>query len=246
MRTNKNVQSLEKLLGICTGLGENYRPGNQKLQVEAMTTLLSQAQTIVSKMNVAQTAYENATNHREVEFKTLASFSTRLLGALIASDALPQTVDDARAMTRKLAGHRLGDRSAVPSATNAAVNTSPAEPAAAKRRARGLDYNSTVGHFEKLIETIAAEPNYQPLEADLQVAALRERLFSLRDANSKVIQVAEMFRKVRNQRDELLYAQTNSVYHVAKLAKQYVKSVYGFKNDNHRTVSKLPFTHKKQ
>jgi len=241
MRTTKNVQSLEKLLGICTGLGENYRPGNQKLQVEAMTTLLSQAQTIVSQLNVARTAYENATNNREIGFGNLASFGTRLLGALIASGASAQTVDDARAMTRKLAGYRASDK--VAPANGAAASESTAA-SASKRRARGLDYNSIAGHFEKLIATLAAETNYQPNEADLQVGALRERLSGLLSANSKVIQTAEGLRQARNQRDEVLYNQSNSVYHVGQMAKQYVKSVYGFKNDNHQTVHKLPFTNK--
>ena len=38
-----NVQSFEKLLGICTGFGGSYNPGKQNLRIENLTKLLMQA-----------------------------------------------------------------------------------------------------------------------------------------------------------------------------------------------------------
>ena len=43
MTTVMNMQSFEKLLGICTGFGGKYNPGRQNLRVENLSVMLDQA-----------------------------------------------------------------------------------------------------------------------------------------------------------------------------------------------------------
>jgi hypothetical protein len=236
MATIKNLQSMEKLLEICTGLGENYKPGQQKLQVEAMTTLLSQAQTLVNAADAAQTVHNRATNNREVLFSDLGKLATRMLSALIASGATPQNVDDARALVRKLTGQRPIDRATVPSQATAQTTTP-----APVQRARGRDFASRVRTFQQLVGMLEAEPNYQPKEAALQLGDLKSKLQALSENNSEVIQLAEGLRQARVNRDAVLYKQSNSVYQVGQLAKVYVKSAFGFGSDTQLAVRKLPF-----
>lgn len=113
MSNVKNVQALEKLLGICTGLGGSYNPGNQNLQVKAMTTLLSQVRNVLSEVHSARTSYEIATNQREDAFSTLKPLTTRIISTLLSGGAMPQTVADARTMSRKIFGktHQSGSSS---------------------------------------------------------------------------------------------------------------------------------------
>ena len=40
----KNLQSFDKVIRICTGLGGTYNPGQQNLQVNVMATLMNIAQ----------------------------------------------------------------------------------------------------------------------------------------------------------------------------------------------------------
>lgn len=56
------MQAFEKLMGIYTGYGGQYNPGQQNLQVNALVTLLNNAQQKLSEVNEAQTAYDNITN----------------------------------------------------------------------------------------------------------------------------------------------------------------------------------------
>jgi hypothetical protein len=90
MSNVKNVQSLEQLLGICTGLGGSYNPGNQNLQVKAMTALLSQARNVLSEVHYARTGYEIATNQREDAFSTLKPLTTRIISTLLSGGAMPR------------------------------------------------------------------------------------------------------------------------------------------------------------
>jgi hypothetical protein len=67
----KTMQAFEKLTGICTGLGGSYNPGQQNLQVNAMTTLLTVAQQSWEELKEAQKVYDNATNNRELGFRKI-------------------------------------------------------------------------------------------------------------------------------------------------------------------------------
>src|SRR6478752_2955621 len=102
----KNVHAFEQLKGICTGYGGKYNPGKQNLQVNALTTLLNNAQLALAEMHEARTAYERATNSREVAFKDAPKFASRMYNVLRYSGSDPLTLEDARASIRKLRGIR--------------------------------------------------------------------------------------------------------------------------------------------
>lgn len=235
MSNVKNVQALEQLLGICTGLGGSYKPGNQNLQVKAMTTLLSQARNVLSEVHSARTGYEIATNHREDAFSHLKPLTIRIISTLLAGGAMPQTVADARTMSRKIFGKRISqDRAPLPAEGEETPKT--------RRRARGLDYESLTSHFAKLLETVAASPRYLTNEQDLSVDALRKQLAALQKHNSSVIEATVAWKNARIKRDEILYTLDRNLYDSGQRAKQYVKSAFGNQSEVYQTVSKIRFT----
>jgi len=230
----KNLQSFEKLLGICTGYGGTYNPGQQNLQVSALTTLMRQARESLTTVNAAKTAYDNATNHREVTFGDVRTLSTRILSALKATGALQQTVSDARVMVRKINGRKKVNRKPLPS--------KEAPPAVKGRTANGLDYASLVFHFSKLLETLTAESRYQPNEPDLQLKGLIGKLTAMQKGNSLVTLAEVDLNKARQLRDGVLYKANGNLYTTAQAVKQYTKSVFGTQSDQYRKVGELPFT----
>jgi hypothetical protein len=235
MSNVKNVQSLEQLLGICTGLGGSYNPGNQNLQVKAMTTLLSQARNVLSEVHYARTGYEIATNQREDAFSTLKPLTTRIISTLLSGGAMPQTVADARTMSRKIFGTRISqDRAPLPA--------EGVETPKTKRRARGLDYESLTSHFAKLLETVAASPRYKTNEQDLSVDALKKQLTALQKHNSSVIEATVTWKNARIKRNEVLYTLDRNLYDSGQRAKQYVKSAFGNQSEVYRAASKIRFT----
>lgn len=234
MSNVKNMQSLEKLLGICTGLGGTYNPGNQNLQVNAMTTLLRQAQTVLSEVDVARTGFEVATNAREQAFSSLRPLASRIISDLIAGGAMPQTVADARTMTRKMYGHVIADRAPIAKEGDDAPKT--------KRRARGTDYASLVAHFAKLLETVSASPRYKTNEQELMVESLKKHLATLQKHNSSVINATVSWQEARKKRNEVFYQLDRNLFDVGQRAKQYMKSLFGFSSPEYRTVRKIRFT----
>lgn len=239
MSNVKNVQALEQLLGICTGLGGEFNPGNQNLQLKVLTAMLDKARQIMHDEKVALAEYDNATNLREVTFGNLGKLSTRIIGALTAAGAMPQTVDDARTMVRKLASKLAKDREAIASVEpkEDAEKTNPAT-----RRARGGDFGSKPSHFAKLLETLSAEPKYHPNVEDLKLESLTDLLKKLNNLNSRVHLARANVSRMRIVRNEVLYRGVGNVFDTAKSVKAYVKSRYGATSEQYKSVRRIRFT----
>ena len=90
----KNAATFEDLISFCTGYGATYNPSKAVLKIPAMTTQLTGVNTALQAVKVAKTAYDNATNTRELAFKPFKSLCTKIVNALAATEAAKQTVDD--------------------------------------------------------------------------------------------------------------------------------------------------------
>jgi len=235
MSNVKNVEAFGKLTGICTGYGGTYNPGQPNLQVTAMNTLLSQARATLQEVHVAKTVFDNVTNTREVMFREMIALSSRAISWLRASGAAPLTVEDAQASFRKMYGGRL-------TTPALAATESAAAPAAPSRKARGLDYASVCDTFAKLVESLQAEPKYQPNEPELSVAAFSNLLTMLRNQNDLVNQARTALASARNKRTTLLYTGVNNLVSVGRAVKQYVRSVFGPRSLQQVEVSAIYFT----
>jgi len=232
MSNSKNVEAFEKLLGICIGYGGNYKPEHLNLQVQNMNAMLINAQHVLRNVSAAKTAYENATDIREVSFADMDKLCTRIIGALKASDALPQTVDNAKVMTRKIKGE----------SAHRPKTSVPGDGKPKTRVARGADFASIVHHFEKLLQTLIAEPLYQPNESDLSVAGLTAKLETLRQHNANVIEARVEWLIARDRRNAMLYKDAGNLYKTAMIAKEYIKSAFGYQSEVYQQVGKLRFS----
>jgi len=231
----KNVQNFDKVIAVCTGLGGNYNPGKQNLQIESLVALMNNAQSALDAIKVAKTNNEFATNHREVAFKGLGKLAGRIISELKSSGVLVQTVDDARYIQRKLVGFRIS-RDPVPTPSDSST-----EAAAKKPMARGLDYGTQVQHFGKLLQTLRTEPFYQPTIADLKMDALEAKLSDLMAKNAAVVRTSVELKNARQHRNDLLYSQSGSARETLRAVKQQVKAAFGPGSEEFKTLVAVKF-----
>jgi len=236
MSNARNVESLARLVGFCTGLGGQYNPGNQNLQLANMQTLLSNARELLDKVSTAKTAFENVTDHRELVYDDLRDIVGRIIAELKSSGATSQSIANAQTMARKIKGIR---HKAEPE-SEALPDSGEVKPA--KRRARGLDYVNVAHHFGKLLETLAVEPNYEPNVPALQVTELIAKLDAMRQANDEVIKATVALRNVRIERDVLLYAGNSSLIVTGRKAKNKIKALFGYGGKDYESVREIRFT----
>ncbi len=231
----KNVQAFEQLKGFCTGYGGKYNPGKQNLQVNSLTTLLNNAQLVLTEAHEARTAYERATNSREVVFREVGKLASRMYNALKSSGANPLTIEDARFSVRKLRGTRA--RKPEPLAGQTAGEEKPSG-----RKARGLDYASMTAHFGKLVETISAEAFYNANEPELALEGLEQKLSELQHLNTAVIEAVVQLDLVRTKVRSVLYTGDDNLVNTAMATKFYLRSLFGYSSEQFAGVSKLHFT----
>jgi hypothetical protein len=236
---SKNVSTFEDLIGFCTGYGPAYNPVKATLKLTALSTLLVSAGNALQAVKVAKTIHDNATNAREIAFKPLKTLSTKIVSALSATDALRQTVDDAKTAHNKIQGRRAV--AIKKSATG--TDTLTAEPVRTSSTSQ-QSHDKIIDHFAQLIQTLALEPKYTPNEPELKVATLTAMVADLKAKNTAVVGATTNLSNTRIARDKVLYADGIGLCDVAKDAKNYVKSVFGTTSPQYKQISGLKFKKK--
>ena len=231
-----NVQSFEKLLGICTGYGGSYNPGKQNLRVENLTNLLMQAREKLLQVSVAKSSHEQAQNDREIAFAEMRQFTSRILAELKSSGALPQTIADALVVARKIRGYAKGEKPVVPTEEKATVSE------AVTRKRNSADFGNTTAYFEKLLQTLGNEPMYEPAKPEFQMDALQATLAHLRQVNAAVVTAYVAWSNARRERNNFLYLAPGSLHTTAMAVKQQVKATFGYTSEATALVRKIRFT----
>jgi hypothetical protein len=236
----KNVANFENLISFCSGYGATYNPSKANLKVAQLQTQLTSCKTNVASVVSTGVAFNNAVNARMIAFAGLKKLSTRLVNALDATGATPQTVKDAKSINTKLQGSKL-------SKTETAQQPTPVDPNAPivetdkTISTSQQSYTNLVEHFSKMITLLSTEPAYIPNETELKVATLNTLLTTLKNTNTAVINAYTTVSNSRIARNQSLYNDTNGLCITAKEVKMYIKSLYGATSPQYKQVSALEF-----
>jgi hypothetical protein len=236
----KNVANFEELIGFCKGYGATYNPSKPAIKVEGLAALLAQAQAALATLKAAKTNYDNATNNREVAFAPLKKLSTKIINALAAVGAEQQTIDDATTSHAKVHGRRLAAKKVKNTGKEAGISAEPTSNSVSQQ-----SYDGQVENFAQLVQTVSAEPLYQPNEAELQIPSLSALLANLRSLNTEVITAKAALSNARIGRDKILYADETGLRDVALAVKQYMLSVFGKTSAEYKQVGSIVFTKRK-
>jgi hypothetical protein len=231
----KNMQAFEKLTGVCTGLGGTYNPGKQNLQVNAMSTLLTVAQQSWEEVKQAQTAYDNATNNRELGFRNIRKLSSSVYGMLKACGTNPLLLADALNSKRRIYGAPISKPPVVEVGNPEAEKTEG-------RPSYSRGYATIAEYFDRLVKTVASEPEYQPKEPELTVAGLQQKLTELFSLNKAVTDAEVKLEEARIKRNTVYYIAPQNLVGTATAVKTYMRSVFGYQSQQHQQVQKLRFT----
>ena len=239
----KNVEAFEKLVGLCAGYGEKYNPAQENLQVQKSVVMLTASRNVLQETGLAKTNYEKATNTREVAYTSLNQLAIRVLGELMSSNVINQTVNDAKFLLRKINGIPTRSRLSIPSGIAHAAGEGTFESNKMSRRvAKGLDFGTRAQNFEKMIQTLVAEQAYRPNISDLKVDSLSSHLQKLRALNLHVVESYSSLSEARKKRNAMFYKESSNLFSTAQAMKEQVKATFGTKSEAFHEVRKITFT----
>lgn len=234
----QNLQSFDKVIRICTGLGGSYNPGQQNLQVYAMSAKLNIAQQIWEEVKAAQQAYDNATNARELGFRHIRKLSSNVYGLLKACGANPLLLKDALNSKRRIWGARISKPKVAAPKSAEGEEEDPRDP----RPSYGKAYLVTAEYFDRLVKTVASESRYMPNEPHLTLPRLHETLMELFALNKAVAEAEIRLDEARSKRNNVYYVAPDNLVSTASAVRTYVRSVFGFQSQEHQLLQKIRIT----
>jgi hypothetical protein len=239
MKTNdsKQVAAFEKLLGNCNAFGAMYNPKKASVKITALNEMLVHAQQMTAAVNSARNARTVAINARQDAFNDLPKLATRIVSALIATDAPASLIADIR-----LIGRRFKFRSV---RKQRGGESSDQLTGLVSDHSRGpishLDYESKIVNFGNIIDLLKTETSYEPNEADLTIESLNAYLVSLKEKHKAVATAQLAVKNATMAKDKALFHANTGIYGTSKVVKEYVRSVFGTGSMHFIEVKSIPF-----
>jgi hypothetical protein len=232
----RNVANLESIISFCKGYGATYNPSKASIKIDALDTLLSESRTALNNVTEKLTIYNSVINNRSAIFANLKPLSTKLINALIVTNASKKTIEDAKGINRKIQGVRANKKTTI--VTNDESSSIPEEKTVSTSQ---QSYDQMTEHFSKLIALLQNEPSYTPNENELKVTTLNTLITNMKAANSTVTNATTDLSNSRIARNEVLYKEDTGIHSVTKDIKNYIKSIYGATSPQYKQVSGFKF-----
>lgn len=227
-----NIANFQNLIEFVTAYGADYNPSKPSLKLTSLIATQTAASDALANVLQKNTVFNSRVNLRQNAFSNLRKLSTRILSALSATNALPETIKNAKYFNRKMHGKRAS-LIEVPLAPNAPVpNTISASQ---------QSYTQLIQHLAGMRAVLESEPTYTPNETELQIATLIAQQADLTAKNTSVASAYTAVTNARLQRTVSLYTGTESIKVCASEVKKYVKSLYGASSPLYRQISGIPF-----
>ena len=233
----KNVANFDELILFIISYGATYNPSKAGIQLAALQAISEQAKKAIDLVNSALANYGNAVAARAVAFDPLSKFITRVMNALVATDASQKVEENVRSLVRKIKGTRATAKKTVEEKQAAAAEGKSTKEISTSQ----MSFDSRLANFKKLIKLLESISEYAPNEEELSIAGLTTLYDTLKAKNDDAAASISPLSNARIARNELLYANKTGLVDTALDAKAYIKSVYGASSPQYKQVSKLKF-----
>lgn len=178
-------------------------------------------------------------NDRQDEYAKVKPLVRKSRGILRSSGATPNEIADGETLINSILGQRAAPR----------VKDNPATPeneAANQHSVSQLSYASQLGNVRSYGVYVGNVAKYVPNETDVTASAFGTFADSLEARNEAVNESFMPYKDALRLRDKLLYDNTDSIYEVAKLMKQYYKAIYDGNPAQYKLITGLRFKRPKR
>lgn len=226
----KNLSNFEILITHYQAFGSKYQPAKQALSISNLQNLQQKAKTANTNLTHKKNALDLAKNQRQEIFAVIKPHSTRIIGALNASDASQKTIDDAKSINTKIQGKRAKS-----------INQTQSEPPKKTISVSQQSFDSLLENFTNLVDLLMQEPLYKPNEDELRTHTLTRMISDLQTQNTAVIKAQAEYDNALLERNTTFYTEKKGMVDTALDSKEYVKSVFGATSPQYKQINKIAF-----
>jgi hypothetical protein len=234
----QNVVNLNVLITRIDSFPAGYNPSRAEFTFSSLTQLKTNGESTIASVISAEKAFKKSIVLRSAEFSPLDPLITRAMNAFESSGALPQTVEQAKAIVRELRGQRASDKLTEEQIAVAKENGKDLR----QITLHNMNIDRRIENFNKFIQFLSPEEEYNPNEEDLKIDALNTKLLALKTANNNYNSVDSALDAARLERNALLYSSNTGLVDIAKGVKLYVKSAFGATSPQYKAISGIVFT----
>lgn len=236
MAENTDERFLEEYLKLINRVENDpkWQSTNPLLNVAAMKAQYAAGVAAVQSTDTTFHPHQININNRQDAYAVVKPRIRQARSILRTCGATANEIADGMTIIRKV----LGQRAAPAPKENA--NT-PESEADKSHSVSQLSYASQQGNIRSLGEYFGNVGKYKPNEADIKAQDFIDLAESLDGHNQKVSKSFVPWKSALRTRDELLYTLPDSIYEVAKLAKEYYKGIYQGNPSQIRLVTSLKF-----
>jgi hypothetical protein len=232
-----NNVNFNELIDLVSTFGVKYNPVRPELTIPLLNQLKISAATLAGLVIAADNAKKKSISVRNVAFKGIDGWVTRINSAYSISGAPEPSIQQVASLAREFKGIRASKK---PTAE---------EKAAAKTEGKELKtnvlHNTTfdkkIENFGNIFDYLKNSQEYGPNESDITIDALQAKLTEMKTTNSNCKKSLIDWNMAIISRDTVMFSDGTGLVDIAQDVKQYVKSVFGATSVQYKSVSKLKF-----
>jgi len=233
---SKNVANWGQLTTTVLSFGSAYNPSRKEIQIPMIQQIGTDANLAMSVLNGVKAEYKNASAARADAFEPIGPLVTRCMDALKSTATIYRVDDNAKTVARKMHGRRASTKKVVDPMALTTEGKIEKEISTSQ-----MSYDNQLSNFDELISYFESIPEYAPNEPELKTANLRAFWNALKAKNDRAVCATIDFGHARAKRNEILYTPISGMIDLSVDVKTYVRSVYGIKSPEYKSLTKLTF-----
>lgn len=228
----KNIANANLLCSHIADLGAKYNPSNPKLLLANLQNIYNSAFTSQEAVNNSVAPYSLAVDNREKLFTPVSKKITKLRKMYKATEGVSQAqLEDFMTIARKL----KGVRKVKPVAT---TNT---EEEQKQNSVSQMGYDIRTNNYDQLISLLQNTPNYNPNEAEYQVATLQQEKNQMLQATQAVADTFIPLNAARSLRNNMVYNSEDNLVDLFNKAKDYLFTILESSSPEYKAISRIKF-----
>lgn len=228
----KNIANANLLNTFIMQLGSSYNPSNPQLTLANLQTLYATTLNHQDDVTNLVAPYALAIDNRESIFNPISKKVTKLRKVYKATEGVTAAqVESFMTIARKLKGLRK-------------VNSTPTTDATEEQNQHSvsqMSFDQRTSNYGALIAFLQSTPNYNPNEAEYQIATLEVEKTQMATATQNVANIFVPLNNARSIRNSSMYLSNENLVDTCNKAKDYIFTILDSNSVQYKAISKIKF-----